>query len=338
MRKLFTGDCFSFPNLHLMKALLFNAVDQPLEFKQIPEPMPDNDAAVVMLKAAALNHRDLFITQGLYANIKAPCVLGSDGAGEYKGQKVVLYPALDWGQSPDYQGKDFRVLGMPEAGTFAAQIAVPISNIFPAPEHLSFEQAAALPLAGLTAWRTVFSRCQLKKGEKVLITGIGGGVAMMALQFAVASGAEVFVTSGTEAKIEKAVSMGAKHGESYRSAGWDKRLKQVSGGFDVIIDSAGGDGFSLFPAICNPGARIGFYGGTLGKVNGLSLQPVFWKQISLLGSTMGSPQEFKDMLAFVAKYQIIPVVDAVYKLSDGNSAMGKMAEGSQIGKIVLKAD
>lgn len=319
-----------------MNALVFQALQQPLHYTALPAPQPEKGKVVVQIKAAALNHRDLFITQGLYANIQLPCVLGSDGAGEWQGKKVVLYPALEWGGDRNFQGKNFRVLGMPEDGTFAEQIQLPRASVFPAPEHLSFEQAAALPLAGLTAWRTVFSRCQLKKGEKVLVTGIGGGVAVMAMQLALAAGAEVFVSSGSYDKIARAVAMGAKHGENYREAGWDKRLKQASGGFDVVIDSAGGDGFALFPGICNPGARIGFYGGTLGKVNGLSLQPVFWKQLSLLGSTMGSPREFKLMLQFVEKHHIIPVVDAIFPLAEGNQAFARMDAGGQFGKIVLQ--
>lgn len=301
----------------------------------MPGPQPKKNEVVVNIRAAALNHRDLFITQGLYAGIKIPCILGSDGAGEWRGKRVVLYPALDWGENPNFQGKSFRVLGMPEDGTFAEQIAIPRKNIFPMPEQLDWHQAAALPLAGLTAWRTLFSRCTLKKGERVLITGIGGGVALMALQLAVAAGAEVFVSSGSDDKIARAQQLGAKGGANYREEGWDKRLKQESGGFDVIVDSAGGDGFALFPGLCNPGARIGFYGGTLGKVNGLSLQPIFWKQISLLGSTMGSPREFKSMLAFVQQHEIVPVVDSVFSLSEGVQAFERMELGGQFGKVVL---
>lgn len=301
----------------------------------MPAPQPKKNEVVVDIRAAALNHRDLFITQGLYAGIKTPCILGSDGAGEWRGKRVVLYPALDWGENPNFQGKSFRVLGMPEDGTFAEQIAIPRKNIFPMPEHLDWHQAAALPLAGLTAWRTLFSRCKLKKGERVLITGIGGGVALMALQLAVAAGAEVFVSSGSDDKIGRAQQLGAKGGSNYREEGWDKRLKQESGGFDVIVDSAGGDGFALFPGLCNPGARIGFYGGTLGKVNGLSLQPIFWKQIGLLGSTMGSPREFKSMLAFVQQHKIVPVVDSVFSLSEGVKAFERMELGGQFGKVVL---
>lgn len=318
-----------------MKALIITAPHTPPVYSDFDLPVAGKGNVVVAMRAAALNHRDLFITQGLYAGIRTPCVLGSDGAGEWKGRRVVLYPALEWGAHPNYQSKNFRVLGMPENGTFAEQVIIPRTNLYPMPAHLNWEQAAALPLAGLTAWRTVFSRCQLKKGERMLITGIGGGVALTALQLAVAAGAEVFVTSGDAQKIVRAVTLGAKNGVNYREDGWDKQLKQMAGGFDVIIDAAGGDGFALFPGLCNPGARIGFYGGTLGKVNGLSLQPLFWKQISLLGSTMGSPKEFKSMLAFVEKHEIVPVVDRIYPLSEGATAFERMENGAQFGKIVL---
>lgn len=319
-----------------MKALVLNTLHHPLDYVEVSDPAPAKGEVVVNLRAAALNHRDLFITQGLYAGIRFPCIFGSDGAGELRGKRVVLYPALEWGDNPDFQGKNFRILGMPDDGTFAEQIRVPRQNVFLMPEHLGWEQAAALPLAGLTAWRTLFSRCKLKNGEKVLISGIGGGVALTALQLAVAAGATVFVTSSSSEKIEKAVKLGAKGGAIYREEGWDKRLKAEVGGFDVIVDSAAGDGFAVFPALCNPGARIGVYGGTLGKVNGLSMQPVFWKQISILGSTMGSLREFRAMLAFVAKHEIVPVVDSVFPLSEGNAAFEKMGKGTQFGKIVLQ--
>jgi zinc-binding alcohol dehydrogenase/oxidoreductase len=320
-----------------MQALVLESLHAPLTFRAVPEPVPAKGEVVVSVHASALNHRDLFITEGQYAGIQTPCILGSDGAGEWRGKKVVLYPALEWGTDKRFQGKNFRVLGMPDAGTFAAQITIPRGNVVEAPPHLSMIQAAALPLAGLTAWRTIFSRCKLQKGEKVLITGIGGGVALIALQLAKAAGAAVFVTSGSAEKLAQAQAAGAVHGENYREEGWEKRLKAASGGgFDVIIDSAAGDGFASFPALCLPGARIGFYGGTLGKVNGLSLQPVFWKQISLLGSTMGSPQEFKQMLAFVTRHEIVPIVDHVFALADGNAALDRMRTGQQFGKIVLQ--
>ncbi|MFN8301401.1 MAG: zinc-binding dehydrogenase [Saprospiraceae bacterium] len=319
-----------------MKALVLNTLHQGLDYQEMPAPHAGKQEALVHVWAAALNHRDLFITQGLYAGIKFPTILGSDGAGEYRGKAVVIDPSLDWGNDPSAQGRSFKVLGMPDDGTFAAQIAVVRSNVHPKPEHLNWEQAAALPLAGVTAWRALFTRCQLKAGERVLITGIGGGVALTALQMAVAAGAEVFVSSGSDEKIAKAVALGAKGGANYRLADWDKTLKKDAGGFDVVIDSAGGDGFGALLGLCNPGARIGVYGGTLGKINGLSPQPLFWKQVSILGSTMGTRLDFRRMLAFVSKHEIVPVIDSVFALSDGNEALKKMERGDQFGKIVLR--
>ncbi|MCB9306230.1 MAG: zinc-binding dehydrogenase [Lewinellaceae bacterium] len=319
-----------------MKALVLRSPNQLPEYTDTDTPIPLPGQKLVQLHAAALNHRDVYMTQGLYSRIRVPCILGSDGAGMCDERRVLLYPALEWGEQTAAQGKDFRVLGMPDDGTFAEHICMPSSYVFPMPDHLNWEQAAALPLAGLTAWRVLFSRCRLKSGEKVLISGIGGGVALTAMQLAIAAGAEVFVTSGSEEKIEKAIALGAGAGANYRNEGWDKQLKQDAGGFDVIVDSAAGDGFSLFPALCNPGARIGVYGGSLGKVNGLSMQPVFWKQISILGSTMGSPEEFDAMLRFVGAHRIVPVVDTVFPLEEGAAAFERMDRGDQFGKIVLK--
>lgn len=318
-----------------MKAIVLNALHQPLDYQEVETPKAGKGSKIVALTAAALNHRDLYITQGLYAGIHLPCILGSDGAGECDGKKVLIYPSLDWGANPRVQGRTFRVLGMPDQGTFAEYIAVPKGNVYPMPGHLSWEQGAALPLAGLTAYRTLFTRCALKKGEKVLISGVGGGVALLAMQFAIAAEAEVFVTSGSQDKIERAMALGAKGGVNYKTEGWDNQLKQMARGFDVIIDSAAGDGFPALVALCNPGGRIGIYGGTLGKINNLSPQIVFWKQISILGSTMGAPQDFKKMLAFVSKHEIVPVVDAVFSLKNTAAAFRKMDSGAQFGKLVL---
>ncbi len=318
-----------------MKALVFNALHQPLAVQEISIPEPDPGEALVHLRAAALNHRDVYITQGLYGNLKMPCILGADGAGVYEGREVIIYPALAWGEHPAAQGRDFRVLGMPDDGTFAEYIRIPQVNLYPKPAYLSWEQAAALPLAGLTAWRALFTRCQLRAGERVFITGIGGGVALTALQLAVAAGAEVWVSSGSDEKIARAVAMGAQGGVNYRHTDWDKQLKKAAGGFDVIIDSAAGDGFAALLGVCNPGARIGIYGGTSGKINGLSPQLLFWKQVSILGSTMGNHADFLAMLDFVTQHEIIPVVDQVYPLTEGNRGLERLAEGRQFGKVVV---
>lgn len=319
-----------------MKALVLQTLDKPLVYQEVEPPKTGDEKKFVHLKAAALNRRDWWITQGQYSKIQLPVILGSDGAGtDEAGQPVVLYPALEWGDNPAAQGKDFRILGLPDNGTFAEQISVPADNLASMPSHLNWEQAAALPLAGLTAYRTLFTRCGLQPGERVLITGIGGGVALMAMQFAIAAGAEVFVTSGSDEKIEQAVLLGAGGGANYRQDSWDKDLKTTVGGFDVVVDSAGGDGFAFLPGLCNPGARIGVYGGSLGKINGLSPQILYWKQISILGSTMGTREEFSQMLDFVSRHRIVPVVDSVFSLADGNAAMERLGQSEQFGKIVL---
>lgn len=319
-----------------MKALVLNQLHQPLDYQDMDTPHAATGEALVRLHAAALNRRDWWITQGQYSRIQLPVILGSDGAGTYRGKRVVINPSLDWGDNPRFQGERYRVLGLPENGTFAEYICIPRRNIAPMPEHLSWEQAAALPLAGLTAYRVLFTRCRLRAGEKVLISGVGGGVALMALQFALAAGASVWVTSGSDDKIERAVQLGANGGVNYRAPEWDKQLRATAGRFDVVVDSAGGDGFATLLALCDPGARMGVYGGSLGKINGLSPQILFWKQVSILGSTMGTASEFRKMLAFVSQHQLIPVVDAVFELAHGNQAMERMAGSDQFGKIVLK--
>lgn len=319
-----------------MKALVLNNINQTLDYQEVKNLVADKKNRVVTLKAAALNHRDLWITKGQYAGIQFPTILGSDGAGICDGQEVIINPSLNWGKNERFQGPNYSILGLPVNGTFAEEVLVPNANILPKPEHLSMEEAAALPLAGLTAWRVLHTRCQVKKGEKVLISGIGGGVALFVLQFAVAAGAEVWVTSSSDEKIKKAIRMGANAGINYYNTDWDKQLRQQAGGFDVIIDSAAGDQFAKLVGLSNVGGRLGIYGGTLGKINGLSPQLIFWKQMSIHGSTMGSSKEFGQMLQFVAKHEIVPVVDSVFDLADGNDALALMNFGGQFGKIVLR--
>tara|TARA_R110000737_G_scaffold331611_2_gene347980 strand:- start:1395 stop:2207 length:813 start_codon:yes stop_codon:yes gene_type:complete len=269
----------------------------------------------------------------MYPGIKEGAILGSDGVGELEGRKVILNPGLNWGANEAVQADDFQVLGMPMNGTFAEYISIPHEYVYGKPAHLNTDEAASLPLAGLTAYRVLMSRCQTKSTDRVLVTGTGGGVALFTVQFAVALGCDVFVTSGSDEKIAQAIVLGAKGGYNYNNEAW---YKDVETDFDVIIDSAGGPAFQHLIKICKPGARIGFYGATLGKYQNLNPQLLFWRQISILGSTMGSDQDFKDMLAFVNNYNIRPVVDSVFSLEDGIKAFERMEAGTQFGKIVLK--
>ena len=329
-----------------MQAAVFTEIKKPLAVQAVPNPLAALGEAVVQLKAAALNHRDLWIQLGQYTGIKTPMILGSDGAGTvltvgspkdtaWVGREVIINPALDWGENPRAQGSNFRILGLPDAGTFAEQCVVPVANLALKPRHLSWEQAAALPLTGLTAWRALFTRAQLQPGERVLITGIGGGAALIALQLAVAAGAQVRVTSSSPEKIAHAITLGALGGVNYREMNWAEALQQQAGRFAVIVDSAGGEGLAQLIDLTMPGGRIVFFGATRGNPSSLDLRKCFFRQINLLGTTMGSPKDFANLMTFVAAHKITPVVDKVFPLAEADAALRRMAAGEQFGKIVL---
>lgn len=319
-----------------------------LRVEEMPTPQPGAGEVCVALQAAALNHREIWICVGRYPEIKLPCILGADGAGvvmavgagvseDLIGSEVVLYPALNWGKRESFPGADFRVRGMPDPGTFAQYSCATASDVYPKPPHLDWQQAAALPLAGLTAWRATTTQAQVSRGERVLITGIGGGVATLALQWAVALGAEVFVTSGNDEKIEAAKAMGAADGVNYRGADWDRDLQDLSGGVDVIIDGTGGDTFPRCFGILKGGGRFVIYGATrMNPSEPLQLARWFFRQARLQGTTMGSNKEFGDMLAFCERHRIEPRVDRVFDLSDVVAAHERMERSAQMGKIVLR--
>ncbi len=329
-----------------MKALLLESVKTMPLYKDVEIPRPGEGEVLVKIAAAALNHRDLYIAQGLYPGIVTPVILGSDGAGtvvetgasvskDLQGMDVLINPNINWGDNPKVQDKKYNILGMPTNGTLAAFVCVKADRLAPKPAHLTFAQAAALPLAGLTAYRALFTKADLKKGEKLLISGIGGGVALIAFQMALALGAEVWVTSGADDKIELAQQLGAKGGTNYKSENWHKALEiKAGGGFDVILDSAGGDGFQYFLDLANPAARIVFYGGTRGSFK-VNPQKMFWKQLSMYGSTMGNDSDFNNMLALINQHQIVPFVRDLRPLSEGAAAFADMDEGKQFGKLVL---
>jgi len=329
-----------------MRAVRLPAVNQ-IEIAEVPAPKPAAGEAVVDLRAAALNHRDAWIKAGQYAGLKWPCIPGSDGAGvvsavgegldaSWIGREVIIYPALGWGENPAAQGAQFQILGLPRDGTLAEKIAVPAAQLAPKPEHLSWEEAAALPLAGVTAYRAVFTRAQLQLNERVLITGIGGGVALFALQFAVAHGAKVWVTSSSGDKIARAVALGAEGGADYTQPGWAAEFGKRVGHFDVIVDSAGGDGFESLIDLGAPGGRVVFFGATRGNPPVLPMRKVFWRQLSLLGTTMGSPFDWQLMTEWVGQRKIKPVVSDVLPLERAAEAFALMERGGQFGKIVLR--
>jgi len=318
-----------------MKAAVLKAIKQPLQIEEVDVQTPGQEEVIVDLYFGGLNHRDVWISKGQYAGIQLPCILGSDGSGMLEDRRVFLNPSLNWGANALVQALDYKILGLPDWGTFAEQICINRSRVHDIPVHLSIDEAAAIPLAGLTAYRALITKCQPQVGEKVLISGIGGGVALFAMQFALAVGCEVYVTSSSEEKIARAIELGAKGGVSYKNPDFGKQIKALSGGIDVVIDAAAGDGFSELVKVCNPGGRLCFYGGTAGAINKLNPQIIFWKQLSILGSTMGTDQEFKDMLSLVSKHKIRPIIDTIFPLKDINHAFKHMQEGGQFGKILI---
>ena len=330
-----------------MRALQLTALNT-LSISEMPAPEPVAGEARIRLKAAALNHRDVWIKHGQYGGVKYPVQPGSDGAGvvesvgpgvdaAWVGSEVIINPSFTWGEREQAQGEDFTILGLPRAGTLAEVITVPVAQLAAKPTHLSWAGAAALPLAGLTAYRAVVTRAGLKTGEKILISGIGGGVALFALQFAVAQGAQVYVTSSSDDKIAKAIELGATGGFNYTHMGWAKTAAHGHAErlFDVIVDSAGGDGFEALLDLAAPGARVVFYGATKGNPPVLPMRKVFWRQLSLLGTTMGSPTDWEAMLGFVDEHGIRPVVSDEFPLARAAQAFTLLEQNGQFGKVVV---
>jgi NADPH:quinone reductase-like Zn-dependent oxidoreductase len=335
-----------------MKAVVLHELEGPeaLSYEDVQDPEPGSGEIVVRLRNAALNRRDVFVTQGMYPGAKPdalPIILGSDGSGEVaargdgadgpeEGVEVVINPALYWGDNPKIPGKDYRILGLPDDGTYAQLVKVPADHVFPKPSHLSHEEAAAIPLAALTAYRALFTRGQLQEGETVFVPGIGGGVATFVVQMAKAAGATVFVSSGEDEKIEKAKELGAEGGVNYNSDDWSKELKSMAGGVDLSVDSVGGDAFNNMIQLAKPGGRIVVFGATAGPASKVMTISIALKNLDVFGTAMGNAQEFGDMLEFYEKHELHPVINETYPLEEATDAQQHMEEGKGIGKIVLE--
>src|ERR671933_823410 len=335
-----------------MKAIVLHDVSEPeaLRPEEVADPTPGPGEAVVRLRAAALNRRDLYICRGQYAGLRFPIIPGSDGVGEVAavgsgvarvaaGDQVVINPSLEWGDNPRVPGPKWRILGSPDDGTFAEMVTVPADSLFPRPAGLSDEEAAALPLAGLTAYRAVVTRGGVRDGETVLVTGIGGGVATFALLIARRRGARVLVTSGSNEKLARARDLGAEAGFNYKTTDWVKAVRAVTnGGPDLIVDGAGGETFGQAVDAARPGGRVVTYGATTGVTREFLVRRIFWKQLDVLGSTMRSPDDVRAMLALFGPDSLRPVVDTVLTLEETATALRCMEEAAQTGKIVLRID
>ncbi|CAO3598910.1 unnamed protein product [Absidia cylindrospora] len=321
-----------------------------LEIKDQAPVQPTSSQTLVNIQAAALNHRDVRILKGMYPGIVPGSVIGADAVGivgqdsaSFKqGQRVLINPGSGWDKDERGPEGNFRILGLlPCIGTLTDTVAAESAELFACPNHLSVPEAAALPLAGLTAYRALFTKGRVAAGQHVLITGIGGGVALFALQFAVAAGAHVYVTSSNPKKIESAIRLGAKGGVNYKDENCIAELKKLLDGnlLSAVIDGAAGPLQKQYPKVMRTGAIIVSYGQTAGGpgVN-LSMGHVL-KNLDITGSTMGSRQEFKEMVAFVDQHKIKPVVSRVWHgITEGSidEAINYMKNGEQFGKLVIQ--
>jgi len=321
----------------------------------LPDPTPGPGEALIEVRAGALNHLDVWVRRGRPGPVlPMPHVLGSDAAGVVVelghgvtgpavGSEVVLNPALSCracaacrrGQHSECS--DFGIVGFHRPGTYAQRLAVPAYCLFPKPAHLTWEEAAALPLAHVTAWRMLLTRARLSPGETVLIHGIGGGVALAALQIACMMGAVAIVTSSSDAKLARARQLGASHCINYRATeDLVAAMREIAGGgVDVAFDTVGAATWPIDLAAVRVGGRVVLCGVTTGAEAPTNLSTVYWNQLTVLGAKLGSDDDFQSMLRAVAASDLRPVVDSVHPLEEIRAATQRMEQGEQFGKIVV---
>ncbi len=309
-----------------------------LVFEEVPEPEPKAGEALVELRAIGLNRRDLLVRSGIYP-FPLPLIPGSDGAGIRRdtGEEVVIYCALGWGDREDAPAPGFEVLGGPRDGTYAELISLPEENLFPKPTALSWQEAAAFPLAALTAYRALFSRGHLQAGETVLVLGAGSGVSTFAVQLAVQAGARVLVTSSSNDKIDRAKELGAEGGVNYATTeDWPGAVADL-GPVDLVLDSVGSTWQQSLDAV-RSGGRVVVFGGTGGTEVTLQVRPFYFRQQSLYGTQLGSPRDFAALLRMLEDATWRPVIDSARPLADAEAALARMESGEHFGKLVLTID
>jgi NADPH:quinone reductase-like Zn-dependent oxidoreductase len=312
-----------------------------LVLEEAPDPVAGPGEVLVRLRASALNHLDIWIRKGL-PSVPKPRILGADGAGVVEalgegvsgfepGQRVVLNPGIEAG------GGRIHVIGEHGDGTNAELIAVPATNVHPIPEELSFEEAAAFPLVFETAYRMLVTRAGLREGEWVLAWGIGGGVSTATLAIGKALGANVMVTSSSEAKLERARELGADATVNHATGDVKEAVKEATGGrgADVVVETVGEATWATSLQVAAPGARIAVCGATSGPNPPAALHRVWWKQLSILGSTMGTGEDFAGAFELVKSGRARPVVDTVLPLEEIRAGHERLEAGEQLGKIVL---
>ncbi len=322
-----------------MKAIRIHEDGGPevLRYEDVPDPEPGPDDVLIALRAASLNHLDLWIRKGL-PSVPKPRILGADGAGVVvsgdgfaAGDRVVINPGLDHG------GGRISVVGEHFDGTHAELIALPRAQVYPIPGGLSFEQAAAFPLVFETAYRMLVTRAGLREGETVLVWGIGGGVATAALQIAHALGARTIVTSSSDEKLARARELGADETVNHASEDVKARVKDLTdgSGADVVVEHVGEATWRTSLDVAAQGGRIVVCGATTGPNPPAGLHRVWWKQLSILGSTMGTKEDFEGAYELIASGRAQPVVDSVLPLAEARAAHERLEAGEQLGKVVL---
>jgi zinc-binding alcohol dehydrogenase/oxidoreductase len=302
-----------------------------LRYEDAPDPVPGPGEVLVRLRAASLNHLDLWIRKGL-PSVPKPRILGADGAGirEDTGEPVVINPGLEHGET-------ITVLGEHTDGTHAELVAVPEESVYPLREGLSFEEAAAFPLVFETAYRLLVTKAHLAEGEWVLLWGIGSGVATAGLSIAKALGARALVTSSSDEKLDRARELGADAVVNHATSDVREAVKDATGGpgVDVVLEHVGEATWATSLAAARPGGRIAVCGATTGPNPPANLHRIWWKQLTVYGSTMGSKTDFEGAYELVASGRARPVIDSVYPLAEARAAHERMEAGEQFGKIVL---
>ena len=315
-----------------MKAVRIHEDGGPevLRYEDAPDPVPADGEVLVELRAASLNHLDLWVRKG-QPSVPKPRILGADGAGVRvdTGERVVINPGLP-------HGDQITVIGEHTDGTHAELIAVPQANVHPLPDSISFEEAAAFPLVFETAYRMLVTRAGLREGEWVLVWGIGGGVASAALVIAKALGARVLATSSSDAKLERARELGADAIVNHASGDVRAAVKELTGaGVDVVVEHVGEATWGTSLGCVRPAGRVVVCGATTGPNPPAQLPRIWWKQLSVLGSSMGTPADFEAVYELVKAGRARPVIDEVLPLSEIRAAHERMEAGDQLGKIVL---
>ena len=316
-----------------MKAIRIHEDGGPdvLRYEDAPDPEPGPGEVLVRLRAASLNHLDLWIRKGL-PSVPKPRILGADGAGirEDTGGRVVINPGLEHGET-------ITVVGEHMDGTHAELVAVPETNVYPLPETISFEEAAAFPLVFETAYRLLVTKAQLREGEWVLLWGIGSGVGTAGLAIAKALGAKALVTSSSDEKLARARELGADAAVNHATGEVREAVKEATGGkgVEVVLEHVGEATWATSLAAARSGGRIAVCGATTGPNPPANLHRLWWKQLTVYGSTMGTKEDFEGAYELVASGRARPVIDSVYPLAQARAAHERMEAGEQFGKIVL---